>query len=696
MNARSLELSDTAWRRFEIAQGRSLPSPFEQLLRSLEEAAVSHNLEPAMIRVAAELATTEPDLALAEQCTLLMIIVATLLSLTEGSTRLPVDGNLGRAELERLLAGMIREVDGDVLEALGATQHDKPLAGWLALRTGLLTGRARHTIGDQESDYRPLIYQRPYLYHHQVLQAEMRLADRIAQVLRRPSFEAANLSEAMADVEARAPIRAGKPVALSSEQADVIRMVARAPLSMVSGGPGTGKTSTVVALLRTLVRLGIAPEEIALAAPTGKAAYRMGESIRLALALIPSLAEPDLALVRGCPEPLTLHRLLGSTSGGRFRHHAGNRLAEAVVIIDESSMLDIYLMERLISSLGTDARLVLLGDADQLPSVAAGAVFRDLLRNADDAAAPTARLTHSYRMDASQTGGRSILTVARRINRGNTRIHGHASSGIPLVQRRETRAELTHIGVERIRGDVTQRAELLDAWYADWCSPITSEATALSSIRRRTFVTGEGTLAEPDRAALDAITEHLGRARILTLTRNGPTGSVAVNQALHTLAAQEMGLEPWRTFLVGEPVMMRHNDYDRGLFNGDQGVIVWMAAADEPRSRRLAVAFPRLGSYVWFPLATLAPHLELCYAMTVHKSQGSEFDRVVVMLPERDMPLLTRELLYTAITRARQAVMLVGRGDLLIHGVRRRINRHSGLAERLELAARAEAQSHPS
>ena len=234
-----------------------------------------------------------------------------------------------------------------------------------------------------KDEYKPLLYIAPYIVHQSIYYCERELAIRLAALLStRPEEQpnAEQLARALQDVIARPVIVQGKRIMMSDEQCSVVSASARAGLTVISGGPGTGKTSIIVAIMRLMVRLGVDPSKIALTAPTGKAAYRMGECVSESLNRIEERDDVDRALLDAHLEPSTIHRLLGySPDSGRFRHHRNNPLPAKLVIVDEGSMLDVTLMERLTNAIAPGARLILLGDANQLPSVAAGSVFRDLV-----------------------------------------------------------------------------------------------------------------------------------------------------------------------------------------------------------------------------------------------------------------------------------------------------------------------------
>ena len=256
---------------------------------------------------------------------------------------------------------------------------------------------------------------------------------------------------------------------MADEQRRAVAAAARAGLTVISGGPGTGKTSIIVAIMRLMVRLGIDPSHILLAAPTGKAAYRMGECIRESLTRIEKSDDVDRALLEAHPEPATIHRHLGySLDSGRFRHHRNNPLSAKVVIVDEGSMLDLALMERLTDAIQPGARLILLGDADQLPSVAAGSVFRDLVPNASDSngglAEVSVRLVENHRMRKEDRAGNAILRAAQSIKEGQSDL---LNSNPPIFALRSSPDELTFSGAEFMATTAGEVSRFLDRWYTE-------------------------------------------------------------------------------------------------------------------------------------------------------------------------------------------------------------------------------------
>jgi len=645
-------LLDTAWRRFLRQDLGRPPGGLEALLRGLESAVAPHGLDPSAVTLALDLALLA-DRDEATRGALVVLVLAALIDLQQGSTRSPIaDGHL----------------EGRVV-ALARAAGDEAVAG---RAMGLLTQNIE-IIGQSAEDRCPLLFFDGRLTLHRIEHAEARLAQRLAQRLDRPPDAVRQADRALADVMARPARRGGAAVALSDEQQAAVLAAVRRSLTLVSGGPGTGKTSIVVAMLRTLARLKVGPEHVALAAPTGKAAWRMGESILAALAAIADPGPADEALMARPPVPCTLHRLLGySPTADRFEHDEDNPLAARVVVIDEGSMVDVFLMERLLAATRPTARLIILGDADQLPSVAAGAVFRDAVQVAGPAAVT---LTHSYRMRVDDPAGRQVLLTAQRIRRGQVDLFAADRSDGEGVRRRARAADLEGVGVEVLPADRAGVRAFLEVWYQQRVR----RPAELQRRTQQTWVLGPEGLESPEQLA--PLFDHLNEARLLCLTRGFETGTRRINAWLHEATAREAGQPPAVTFLVGEPVMMLHNDYDRQLFNGDQGLVLFVEDGD---GRRRMAVFPRTGGgFRAFPLEALGSRLELAHALTVHKAQGSEFDQVAVLLPEDDLPLLTRELLYTAITRSRKSAVLVGSEGLLLAGVRRPVQRHTGLAERI-------------
>lgn len=518
-------------------------------------------------------------------------------------------------------------------------------------------------------DYKPFIVDDGCVYAHRDLVLEDRLARALAVRIAAPALAAAADLEAAVEA-AEVP---GRP--FNAEQQAALRAALTRPLTVITGGPGTGKTALLAGILRALRRLGLAADEIAVAAPTGRAANRIAESLQ---------AHGNALDI---PSPQTLHRLLGSRGrragfrGGEFRHHENYPLPHAAVLVDEASMIDLGLMERLVRALRPDARLVLVGDADQLPSVDAGAVFREL--------APRAvRLTRSHRQDPNAPAGASVLAAARSVQTGDAA----AVTARPLARP----AELTFSGFEHLAPGAGPAAErrLVAAFAEHWVRSRVLALPDYAALARRAYRVRDSA-REPfdaaDAQALATLVRHHLSLRVLCVTRGAgsPTGAEALNAVLarHAAAALgEIGADS-ATPAPGTPVLMIRNDYDRGLFNGDQGVVV--RTHEGGAGARLLAVFPRGDGLAAFSYDGLREDLRVAYATTVHKAQGAELDHVALVLPERDVPLLSRELVYTALTRARHSAVVVGRGELLALAAARPLARASGLAARLDAVAPA-------
>jgi exodeoxyribonuclease V alpha subunit len=427
-----------------------------------------------------------------------------------------------------------------------------------------------------------------------------------------------------------------------------------------------------VSILRLLVRLGVAPEDIALAAPTGKAAQRMSESIAKALASIED--ESDRVLLENAPQAQTLHKLLGASAfGSRMKHHEGNRLEQRVVIVDEASMIDMTLMEKLVRAVRADARLVLLGDARQLPSVGAGAVLRDLVPEGaagHPLARSSVRLLRNYRMNPNDPAGLAILELARWISP-----EGNAASK-PLESVLVARESVAKVEFERAEAVFFAGPSVLRAFLELWYASRVASLPGFDGLLDRTYPAEKGAFDAGATADLGTFFAHFESARILCLTRVYRTGSLVLNAALRAFHLARRKGQAKHELTAGEPVLMLANDYDKGIWNGDQGIALWVSV--DGGKPRLSAVFRRGAGFVAFPVELLHGQLEPCFAMTVHKAQGSEFERVAVVLPEEDVPLLTRELLYTAVTRSRRSVVIVGRREVLEVGVARKLERFSG------------------
>ena len=432
------------------------------------------------------------------------------------------------------------------------------------------------------------------------------------------------------------------PDAGDGDQRAAAESCALSRVSVLAGGPGTGKTTTVSRLL-ALLREQHPEWRIALAAPTGKAAARLEEAVRSSTAEL--LAEDQQRL--GELSATTLHRLLGwrPESRSRFRHDRTNRLPVEVVVVDEASMVSLTMMARLLEALRPTTRLVLVGDPDQLASVEAGAVLGDLAHA--ESRMPVATLATNRRFPA--TSGIALLAAAVQDGRGDD-------------------------ALEVLRSADTPEVELVEVADGAQLSP-----PQLDGVRLDVVVSGTALLDAAERGDATAALEALDRHRLLCAHRRGPRGV----QHWSALAARWINdehpvLPRADGRYAGEPLLVTANDYEIGLYNGDTGVVV----ADGLGG--LTAVFGRGGAPIVVPLVRLGAVRSL-HAMTVHRSQGSQFARITVLLPAAGSPLGTRETLYTAVTRARTHVRVIGSAEAFVEAVGRPAARATGLRERLNL-----------
>lgn len=426
------------------------------------------------------------------------------------------------------------------------------------------------------------------------------------------------------------------------EQRAAAEIALSQPVTVLTGGPGTGKTTTIARLLALLAEhaelSGASRLRIALAAPTGKAAARLTEAVAAEVAALEPVDQTRLAGLGAT----TLHSLLGSRpdSSVRFRHGRADRLPHDVIVVDETSMVSLTLMARLLESMRPDARLILVGDADQLASVEAGAVLADLVEGLaarPDTRVATLRTSHRF--------GESIGALAVAIRDGD------ADAAIALLA----------AGGEHVEWiDSEHPAEVAQ----QLCALVVPHALAV----RQAALLGN---AEVALASLD---EH----RLLCAHREGLHGVRHWNQQIRRWVTEQTGDSQWSEWYAGRPLLVTANDYGLGVRNGDTGAVVvgeqGLRAVIAAASGPLEFSTSRLGE------------VETMYAMTIHKSQGSQADEVTVLMPPVESRLLTRELFYTAVTRAKTKVRVVGSEASVRAALDRRVVRASGLALRLREA----------
>ncbi|MCP4689022.1 MAG: exodeoxyribonuclease V subunit alpha [Desulfobacterales bacterium] len=458
------------------------------------------------------------------------------------------------------------------------------------------------------------------------------------------------------------------PIQRDPDQVKAIQLALAVPFAIISGGPGTGKTSLMVNILRCLVRAGIPAREIVLGAPTGRAAQRMTEALRKNLASIREPSDEDRQLMELSGG--TLHKILRYSRGRNdFLHGEGNPLSASAVVVDEVSMVDLVMLEKLLQAIDpARTRLIFLGDKDQLPSVEAGAVFAEMIPDRGREGVFKDRLVVLEKVHRS---GANLLELAGRINQG--RVPGRAPISLEDALTGEPdQWALVHAA------EIDTWRDALHLWATRYYleQPDADLPSFRDIIRAAGRMTEESLLlSEAGQETLSRIFHAVDRARILTLVREGLHGCNGINAIIanRLLPALDPRADPEAGFFSGAVIIITRNDYTKELFNGDVGVVI------RDRDRNSRAYFQRPGAAVSFPVELLPPW-DPAFAMTVHKSQGSEFDDVLLVLPEDETHrLLTREIVYTGVTRAKKRVIIHGAPQVLAAALKRKIQRRSGL-----------------
>ena len=507
------------------------------------------------------------------------------------------------------------------------------LLGWGAQALAALPNNLSQGLSDipwRQGENSPLVAQGKRLYLRRAWQAEQDIHSRL-MALQQSRVALPNLAQQLDHLFGTDP-HDGQRLACAH--------AAQNALTLITGGPGTGKTTTVVKLLRLLQSAADTPLRTLLAAPTGKAAARLGQAMAQARS---TLSDSDAACLPNTAH--TLHKLLYT------RHGTPPVLQADVIVVDEASMIDLELMARLLKALPAQARLVLLGDKDQLASVEAGAVMSQLCQ-APWLQAHTMVLTRSHRFDPDQ----GIGAWAKACNAGD-------SAGLQALWETAPEACWSELTAVTKLSKTHSSTDVLQAVAAAW-----------TPWRKLLEPLHQGQTCD-DAQAL-ALLNSFGRIGVLCGLREGPWGVKHFNQQLQL--ALGFANTDW---FVGRPVMARRNDYALGLMNGDLGMCLPVLVDGEIRLR---VAFPDgQGGVRWLVPSRLGA-IDTVFAMTVHQSQGSEFEQVLLILPDVDTALLTRELVYTGITRARQGLCVWAPApSLLVQAVAQTVVRSGGLIEPL-------------
>ncbi|MFZ2169338.1 MAG: exodeoxyribonuclease V subunit alpha [Methylococcaceae bacterium] len=493
----------------------------------------------------------------------------------------------------------------------------------LVLASGLAVWHSQTGTGERAATL-PLVVEQDRLYLHRYWFYENRLAMQIKAMIQ---LSGACEQKIAADPEALFDKYFGPCVAETDWQREAAKIAVKHSFSIITGGPGTGKTTTVVKILALLQELAEQPLVIALAAPTGKAAMRLQESIGFSKAALPC-AE---TIKTHIPETVTtLHRLLGAKPPSPyFRHDAAKPLVYDLVVVDEASMVDLALMSKLLDALKPGSRLILLGDKDQLASVESGAVLADLTMALPE---HTLELKKSHRFDET------IKRLAVAVN----------------LQQEDVAWRILLEGNENIAMLEQDLINYVAAQQTDYL---------------RLIKNGAG---------FDEIYRAFSRFQVLCSNREGKNSVNDINYRVEQKLFGQNLINLSGLWYSGRPVMVTQNNSALHLYNGDIGICM----PDKDQGGRLIVFFQRADGSVKKYLPGRLPHCETVYAMTIHKSQGSEFEEVLIVLPETINPVLTKELLYTAITRARKTVKLVADEAVFTATVRKKVERITGLVDK--------------
>ena len=461
----------------------------------------------------------------------------------------------------------------------------------------------------------PLVLEDKRLYLYRYWWDEYRLAQAIKQLNR-------HIPSTLADADLQQ-----LSVGTHPQQAQAIKVALQRGFTLITGGPGTGKTFTLVRILIALLQQN-SQLTVALAAPTGKAAARMQEALRQSLAQLPVAQQ----LLKALPQTaFTLHRLLGMGHGTQPKFNAQQPLPYDLIIVDEASMIDLRMASQLVTAINPQARLILLGDANQLAAVEAGAVLAELNK------AQTLKNSRVHLTQSQRFGGQ-IGQLAEAVCRGDT------LTVTQLIE--QSSDELNYAPLEQVE-----------------------------SLAKKLFI-GYQAFAQALKSKTDIVDllKLFDDFRVLCAVREGSYGVNALNQRLSLLLQKELAQneDPLAVWYHGRPVMVTQNDYSLDVFNGDIGITleeedgfyVYFPARDTPTKR---VSAARLA------------HSETALALTIHKSQGSEFKQVAVVLPKEELPILTRQLLYTGITRAKKQIQLWALKPILLKTIEQETKRASGL-----------------
>jgi len=499
----------------------------------------------------------------------------------------------------------------------------------------------------------PLVFEDQHLYLYRYWQLEQAVATHIARIK----------TQSIVALELTARDRS---LLSDPQQQKALQMVAEQAFSIITGGPGTGKTYTLAHIIAFLYD-ALPNIRIAMAAPTGKAAQRMKEALQKALQT-EALQQFEIVALQQL-QPVTLHRLLGLGTRGQSRFHAKQPLPYDVIVIDEASMLDLNLSQMLLAAVPSHARLILLGDADQLASVDVGTVLADLQQVVT---------LEDNRVNLITTRrfapGARIGAMAEFIQQNHESSHILQKFEQQIVAASELQAidlnqvEIDQLQLQYLLSDTEKTSHNLNHYYDQLMYGYQAYVQAIKTERN---------LADFEHY-VQQVVKTFDDYRILTAIRSGDLGLIKINLQIEQRFLAAQGQLKQGDWYVGRPVMMSYNDYQLGLSNGDIGICF---LREQSGQRQFEVYFPSLEKWV---LATRLPKsIETAFALTIHKSQGSEFSHTAVVLDQYAKNLLSKELIYTAITRAKKVVSLLVDCDAFIQALCVRTTRKSGLSQKI-------------
>jgi exodeoxyribonuclease V alpha subunit len=498
----------------------------------------------------------------------------------------------------------------------------------------------------------PFVYTKPYLYLYRYWALEHAIAQHVVRLA----------TQRITPVELTAQHKA---LLSDAYQAEALQLVSKQAFSLVTGGPGTGKTYTLARIIAVLDQ-EITDLRIAMAAPTGKAAQRMKE------ALMASIQDPALAaydIKNQVLNPVTLHRLLGLGQKGIAKFNERQPLPYDLIVVDEASMLDLNLAKMLFAAVPKGCRLILLGDAQQLASVDVGSVLADLQQ------IPALKANHVHLQNSRRFSDDAKIGQMARFIQNNASEH-------QVLPRFE--AEVVEASVIRTIDLATVLTDLIQLEYLPTADELKSANDYGQYYDQLTlgfndFIAALKTHGEEGfDQYVNSVLQAFDRYRILSAVRHGALGLTQLNEQIEQRVLQATQQFKKGEWYIGRPVMMSYNDYQLGLSNGDIGLCFWSSRMGQAQ---FEVYFPSLDK--WVPATRLPKNIETAFALTIHKSQGSEFAHTAVVLEASAKELLSKELIYTAITRAKKAVSLLVDRTSFAQAMTRKTTRASGLAQQI-------------